>query len=103
MLTLGRTQRCLHQALSRLMSTSTCRMAQPRVSHNFEDQCILVDKDDKVIGEKGKSACHTVAPDGSLLLHRAFSVFLFNSKGDLLLQKRASAKVCQCAGVFDML
>lgn len=93
MLTLGRAQRCVHHVLSRLSSTSVCRMAQPQVS---EDQCILVDKEDRVIGEEGKSACHTVSPDGNLLLHRAFSVFLFNSEGDLLLQKRAAAKV-SCA------
>lgn len=89
MLTIGRARHSVHQAFSRLLSTSTCRME----SSVPEDRCILVDKDDKVIGEEGKSACHTVAPDGTLLLHRAFSVFLFNSKGDLLLQKRASAKV----------
>ena len=27
------------------------------------------------------------------LLHRAFSVFLFNTKGELLLQQRASEKI----------
>lgn len=57
-----------------------------------EDQCILVDNNDKPIGSEGKVKCHTVFPDGSLLLHRAFSVFLFNTKGELLLQKRSSVK-----------
>nr|ABP01599.1 isopentenyl diphosphate isomerase [Adonis aestivalis var. palaestina] len=93
MLTLGRAQLCVHQAFSRLLSTSACRMQHAQLSDLPEDQCILVDKNDKVIGEEAKSTCHIVSPDGNLLLHRAFSVFLFNSKGDLLLQKRASAKV----------
>lgn len=34
-----------------------------------------------------------MGPDGNVLLHRAFSVFLFNKRGDMLLQRRASQKV----------
>ncbi|KOB51822.1 Isopentenyl-diphosphate delta isomerase, partial [Operophtera brumata] len=37
--------------------------------------------------------CHKVGPDGNVLLHRAFSVFLFNKRGDMFLQRRASQKV----------
>ena len=51
------------------------------------DQVILVDEHDKVIGTEEKQKAHV---DGKL--HRAFSVFLFNSKGELLLQRRAAHK-----------
>ena len=49
---------------------------------------ILVDDQDREIGYQSKTACH----EGAGLLHRAFSVFLFNADGDLLLQQRSGAK-----------
>ncbi len=52
------------------------------------EELILVDQRDAVIGYAGKGECH----DGAGLLHRAFSVFVFNSKGLLMMQKRAAAK-----------
>jgi isopentenyl-diphosphate delta-isomerase len=57
------------------------------------EECILVDPDDKVLGHDTKKNCHLVGPNGDIPLHRAFSVFLFNTKGELLLQKRSSVKV----------
>ena len=48
---------------------------------------ILVDEDDCQIGTMEKMEVHRKG-----LLHRAFSVLLFNSKGELLLQKRAKTK-----------
>jgi isopentenyl-diphosphate delta-isomerase len=53
----------------------------------FKEEIILVDeKDNKIgIGEKLK-----VHQEGKL--HRAFSIFIFNSKGEILLQKRARSK-----------
>lgn len=48
---------------------------------------ILVDKNDKEIGSEEKMKAHR---EGKL--HRAFSVFVFNLKNELLLQKRAKAK-----------
>ena len=48
---------------------------------------ILVDENDQPIGQMEKQAAH-VTPH----LHRAFSVFVFNSKGELLLQQRAFSK-----------
>ncbi len=48
---------------------------------------ILVDGDDREIGRAEKLRAHK---DGSL--HRALSVFVFNSKGQLLLQRRALGK-----------
>ncbi len=55
--------------------------------NNNYDKVILVDNDDKPLGETGKMDAHRNA-----LLHRAVSVFLFNSKNQMLLQKRAMDK-----------
>jgi isopentenyl-diphosphate delta-isomerase len=52
------------------------------------DLLILVDEHDHEIGTKRKDACHV----GDGTLHRAFSLFLFNSSGELLLQQRALGK-----------
>lgn len=48
---------------------------------------ILVDGNDCPIGIMEKMEAHQKA-----LLHRAFSIFVFNDKGELLLQKRAANK-----------
>jgi len=62
----------------------------------LQERCILVDKLDRPIGEATKKFCHEINAEGSLPLHRAFSVFLFNDKKELLLQKRSSTKVSSC-------
>jgi len=49
---------------------------------------ILVDTHDQETGILGKVECH----DGAGILHRAFSVFLFNDRGKLLLQQRSADK-----------
>ncbi|RUS24004.1 isopentenyl-diphosphate delta-isomerase [Jimgerdemannia flammicorona] len=59
----------------------------------MEEMCILVDKDDNNIGADTKKACHLMKNINEGLLHRAFSVFLFNSEGKLLLQQRAAEKI----------
>eukprot|EP00795_Rhopilema_esculentum_P014799 gene14799-5904_t len=66
----------------------------------LEDRCIIVDKEDRIIGSTSKKDCHIAAnrSEGDLKsaggqLHRAFSVFLFNSKNELLLQKRSKLKI----------
>ena len=48
---------------------------------------ILVDKEDNAIGEMEKLEAHEKG-----LLHRAFSILIFNDKGEILLQKRAKSK-----------
>lgn len=53
----------------------------------MNDFLILVDEHDKPWGKLEKDQVHQLG-----LLHRAFSVFIFNSKGELLLQKRADGK-----------
>ncbi len=55
---------------------------------NKKDLLILVDETDKELGYKSKSECH----QGEGSLHRAFSVFIFDNLGQLLIQKRASSK-----------
>jgi isopentenyl-diphosphate delta-isomerase len=52
------------------------------------DQLILVDGRDNHIGSLDKAACH----DGEGVLHRAFSLFVFDAAGRLLLQQRADGK-----------
>ena len=51
------------------------------------EKVIIVDTNDTLIGEMEKLEAHRKAK-----LHRAVSVFIFNSKGQLLLQKRALNK-----------
>ncbi len=53
----------------------------------MEEQVILVDKDNNQIGLMNKMEAHEKA-----LLHRAFSVFVFNDKNELMLQQRAAEK-----------
>ena len=51
------------------------------------EHVILVDQDDTAIGTMEKLEAHRKG-----VLHRAFSILLFNSKGELLLQKRSRLK-----------
>ncbi|MDP9961508.1 isopentenyl-diphosphate Delta-isomerase [Chryseobacterium lathyri] len=53
----------------------------------MEEFVVLVNPEDEVLGLMEKQQAHING-----LLHRAFSVFLFNSKGEMLLQKRAPEK-----------
>jgi isopentenyl-diphosphate delta-isomerase len=57
------------------------------------EHCIVVDHDDNIIGHQSKRTCHLAPEIEKGLLHRAFSVFLFNSRGELLLHQRASEKI----------
>lgn len=59
----------------------------------LEEPCILVDPNDNNIGVDSKRNCHLVGESGTCPLHRAFSVFLFNTKGELLLQQRSRQKI----------
>jgi len=53
----------------------------------IEEQVILVNENDEQIGLMGKMEAHEKA-----LLHRAFSVFVFNDKKELMIQQRAMHK-----------
>jgi isopentenyl-diphosphate delta-isomerase len=55
---------------------------------------VLVDEQDNAIGTMEKQQAHVEG-----VLHRAFSIFIFNSEKELLLQKRASSKY-HCGGLW---
>lgn len=70
------------------------RLAEPskpdhhNVVSSEDEPLILVDEADNEIGFLSKGECH----DGHGVLHRAFSIFIFNSAGELLLQQRSADK-----------
>ncbi len=53
----------------------------------FEELFDVVDESDRVVGQLERSRVHARG-----LLHRAVSVFVFNSRGELLIQKRTATK-----------
>ena len=55
----------------------------------MSEMCILVDSSDRKIGSDTKLNCHF----GSGILHRAFSVLLFNGEGKMLVQQRSHDKI----------
>ena len=61
----------------------------------LKDTVLVLDEKDKLIGSASKKDSHvfsTAQPRG--ILHRAFSVFLFDkSDGRMLLQQRAASKI----------
>ncbi|KAK9456159.1 NUDIX hydrolase domain-like protein [Dipodascopsis uninucleata] len=59
----------------------------------MEEVCIVLDWNDIPCGSASKKTCHLMSNINSGLLHRAFSVFLFNDKNELLLQQRADEKI----------
>ncbi|XP_050546907.1 isopentenyl-diphosphate Delta-isomerase 1 [Daktulosphaira vitifoliae] len=75
----------------RLLSTVT-QPLNPVQEAALNEKCILVDQNDKECGYASKRDCHKLV-NGEIPLHRAFSVFLFNTKDELLLQQRSSTKI----------
>ena len=59
-----------------------------KIVSSESEQLILVDESDNELGYLSKQKCH----DGEGILHRAFSLFVFNADGELLLQKRSAEK-----------
>lgn len=53
------------------------------------NKCLVVDNNDRIIQAGSKEDCHR----GNGHLHRAFSLFIFDDRSRLLLQKRAKKKV----------
>jgi isopentenyl-diphosphate Delta-isomerase len=64
------------------------RLAPGDLAAAERDALILVDTADRVVGRLSKSRCH----DGEGILHRAFSLLIFNAAGDLLIQQRSPSK-----------
>jgi isopentenyl-diphosphate delta-isomerase len=63
-------------------------MAREEVVSSASEALILVDDNDREIGTELKSTCH----EGNGILHRAFSIFVFNDSNELLLQQRSDSK-----------
>ena len=63
------------------INTNSASMADP-------EALILVDAADRRLGHLSKTLCH----EGRGILHRAFSLLIFNGRGELLLQRRAPSK-----------
>ncbi|PWO00701.1 isopentenyl diphosphate isomerase [Tilletiopsis washingtonensis] len=60
----------------------------------MEERCIVLDHDDRYLRDGSKKECHLMSNINDGLLHRAFSVFLFDpDSGKLLLQRRAKEKI----------
>jgi isopentenyl-diphosphate delta-isomerase type 1 len=93
----------LQTAATMATATTTTWTPQGATQDEFmlRDQCIVVDEHDNVAGAASKLDCHRFggkaaafgngSPTGRL--HRAFSVFLFDRSGRLLLQQRAASKI----------
>jgi isopentenyl-diphosphate delta-isomerase len=64
-------------------------MARDEVVSSDREELILVDDHDREIGAQAKGVCHS----GRGILHRAFSIFVFNGDNELLLQKRSGGKL----------
>ncbi len=69
------------------MANNSLNLTDEIVSSGSE-QLILVDENDSEVGVSSKTDCH--ANEG--VLHRAFSLFIFNDAGELLLQRRSEHK-----------
>lgn len=63
-------------------------MAREEVVSSASEALILVDEHDQEVGTELKSTCH----QGDGILHRAFSIFIFNGDNELLLQQRSASK-----------
>ena len=61
--------------------------ATAQINTLLEEKVVLVDSSDRPVGVAEKLQAHREG-----LLHRAFSIFVLNSQGQLLLQKRAKHK-----------
>jgi isopentenyl-diphosphate Delta-isomerase len=59
-----------------------------RSTASDSESLILVDEADREVGHLDKAQCH----QGRGVLHRAFSLLIFNDAGELLLQQRAASK-----------
>ncbi|KEZ41143.1 hypothetical protein SAPIO_CDS7218 [Scedosporium apiospermum] len=59
----------------------------------MDEVCIVLDENDSPIGTASKKICHLMTNIDKGLLHRAFSVFLFDDQNRLLLQQRAEEKI----------
>jgi len=60
----------------------------------LKDECVVVNYMDEVVGHDNKYNCHKFVPGQPKgIVHRAFSVMLFDAEGRILLQQRAASKI----------
>eukprot|EP00095_Tigriopus_kingsejongensis_P009104 snap_masked-scaffold295_size218279-processed-gene-1.19 protein:Tk09104 transcript:snap_masked-scaffold295_size218279-processed-gene-1.19-mRNA-1 annotation:"isopentenyl-diphosphate delta-isomerase i" len=77
-----------------MSSTSSAgKVINPTQEKLLDEQCILVNEQDGVIGSASKRECHLLDKNRTSPLHRAFSLFIFNDKDELLLQQRSDEKI----------
>ncbi|PAA58696.1 hypothetical protein BOX15_Mlig009961g2, partial [Macrostomum lignano] len=75
-------------------SPPTSGTVHPSQAALLSEQCILVDTSDRVLGAASKEFCHRADNvRAGRALHRAFSLFLLDSGGRLLLQRRSLLKL----------
>jgi len=75
------------------MAPTSAQTSEMQITQ-MKDVIPTVDENDVVTGSGTKRECHTrEGGDGKGKLHRAFSVFLFNSEKKLLLQRRSATKI----------
>ena len=73
-------------------SLATKGMSQKELM--IKDECLVVNEDDEICGTASKWQAHRFTPGKpNGILHRAFSIFLFDENDKLLLQQRASHKI----------
>ncbi|KAI9189545.1 isopentenyl-diphosphate delta-isomerase idi1 [Blastocladiella emersonii ATCC 22665] len=93
-----------HQTTNTTTAAATTHAAAPAVEVSLagydaeqvrlmEEMCILVDGADRVTGFESKKNTHLMTNINAGMLHRAFSVFLFDADHRLLLQQRADEKI----------
>ena len=64
-------------------------MSENQIVSFDSEMLIVVDENDTILDYKSKVDCHR----GSGILHRAFSLFVFNSRKELILQQRSAQKL----------
>lgn len=79
------------------MSTATQSLSfdnyDPKQVDLMNEMCIVVDRKDNAIGAESKKSCHLMENINKGLLHRAFSVMIFNSKNEFLITQRSDEKI----------
>ena len=86
----------VNSAAHRAYSSTVERMLSgmdPVQHQSMGEGIILIDENDRVLGPVSKVTSHLLLNSGKCLRHRAFTVLLFNSQGDILLQQRSPTKI----------
>ena len=89
----------LRRAASTLSAESSAALGELAKSYDaaqirlMEESIIVVDADDAALGPGSKFDCHLNSNIEKGMLHRAFSVFMFDERNRLLMQQRSDAKI----------